>query len=509
MAAADAHAGWEWLKRDVVSRQAQVRPSKLAIQTQSDGKRYTFADLNDRIGRCQAFLERRLSGRGARVALLARNSIHHVTLFYACARAGMIFQPLNWRLSGTEIATLLADAEAELLIAEEEFAEADSKVVRIGAQGDFADACAAIPPATRYEVDPLAPCMLLYTSGTTGRPKGVIVTPKSAFFAAVNFIHVGDLSAQHAHVCDVPLFHVIGLLGVVHPSMSVGATVHLNDRFIPEHTLALLNNRQLSISHYFCVPQMAQALVELPQWPAADLTGLRVFTGGAPISPSLSACLVNRGILHANGYGMTEAATIMHVPLDLETARRKIGSAGIPAPTMEVRLVGKDGRDVADGAAGEIWLRSPALTPGYWRQPEATAAVFKDGWLRTGDAGVRDADGFYTIVDRWKDMYITGGENVYPAEVENVLTSHGAIAEAAVIGVPDVRWGETGCAFLVLRNGQACTSTDLLTWCDQHLARYKRPTHVRFVETLPRTASGKLKKDQLRARFIAETAEAR
>jgi fatty-acyl-CoA synthase len=192
----------------------------------------------------------------------------------------------------------------------------------------------------------------------------------------------------------------------------------------------------------------------------------------------------------------------MGVPLDPEVARRKIGSVGIPGPAMEVRLVSADGHDVAPGEAGELWLRGPSITPGYWNQPEITAKSFAEGrWFRTGDAARVDEDGFYFIVDRWKDMYITGGENVYPAEVEATLAEMPQIADSAVVGVPDARWGETGCAFVVLRPGAACDAKDIMAWCEERLARYKRPAHVRFVETLPRTASGKVQKDVLRKAF--------
>lgn len=506
---------WAWLNTDVIARQAMLRPNSLAVQTLDADKRLTFAELHRETARVQGFLTARLPGRGARVALLARNSIHHVTLFYACARAGAVFQPLNWRLSGAELGGLLADAEPDIVIFESEFEDAarealrqarPSTVLRIDPQRDELElAIRSTQPASATQIDPLAPFMLLYTSGTTGRPKGVIVTPKSAFFAAMNFTYVGELTAGHAQLCDVPLFHVVGLLAIVHPSLLAGAAIHLSDRFAPERTLARLADPVLRISHYFCVPQMAQALTEAGSWGATDLAGLRLFTGGAPMPAHLTERLLARGIVPSNGYGMSEGATIMHVPLDAGIARQKLGSVGVPSPAMEVRLVGKDGHDAPDGEVGEIWLRGPAITPGYWCQPEASAATFVDGWLRTGDAAVRDADGFYAIVDRWKDMYITGGENVYPAEVEQVLGTHVAVADAAVVGVPDTRWGETGCAFVVLREGAACDAGELLAWCEQRLARYKRPSHLRFVDSLPRTASGKLQKEVLRKRFAAGT----
>jgi fatty-acyl-CoA synthase len=503
-----------WLSRDPVARQASVRPDTLAVQELSTGRRLTYAQLEDEVRRCASLLRARLPHPGARVAILARNAIHHAALFYGCARAGAIFQPLNWRLSGAELAVLLQDGAPEVLIYEAEFAAAAETALAAAAVGQtyridgaddaFAAALAGASPEPPAPIDPAAPCMLLYTSGTTGRPKGVIVTPKSAFYSAMNFTFVGELSAGHAQLCDVPLFHVVGLLAILHATFLAGGTVHLCDRFAPGTTLERLADPSLRISHYFCVPQMAQAIVDHPAFPGTDLKGVRIFTGGAPMPRELTLALADAGLRPSNGYGMSENGTILGVPPDTEIARAKAGSAGVAAPAVEVRLVGPDGRDVAEGEVGEIWLRGPSVTQGYWNNPEATTAAFVDGWFRTGDAARRDEDGFYFIVDRWKDMYISGGENVYPAEVEAALLAMAAVADAAVVGLPDPRWGEAGCAFLVLKPGAACDAAAVAAWCGERLARYKLPAHVRFVDALPRTASGKVQKDILRRAFAAE-----
>ena len=231
---------------------------------------------------------------------------------------------------------------------------------------------------------------------------------------------------------------------------------------------------QLGISHYFCVPQMAQALAKQSDFAASDLTGLRLFTGGAQMPQALSLTLLDKGVVASNGYGMSENGTVIGVPLDPAIARRKLGSVGVPSPIMEVRLVG--------------------------------AAAFSDGWFRTGDAARRDADGFYFIVDRWKDMYITGGENVYPAEVEAVLLDLKGVADAAVVGFADPRWGESGCAFLCLDGAADIDAQAVLAWCGERLAGYKKPRLVRFIDALPRTASGKVRKDVLRQGIEVETA---
>lgn len=506
-------AEYGWLATDVVARQCSIRPGRLAVRELATGQDLTYLQLEDRLRRTDALLRATVS-RGARVALLARNSLHHVELFYGCARAGAVFVPLNWRLSGPELAVLCDDARPELVIYEAEFAaEAEGALaglpgaralcIRPGADL-FAESIAATAPRPPSPIRPLSPSMLLYTSGTTGRPKGVVVTPKSAFFAAMNFTYVGELGPDSAQLCDAPLFHVVGLLAIMHASLLAGAVLHLSDRFVPGETLERLTDPALGVTHFFCVPQMAKALLEEPGSAAFDLRGLRLFTGGAPMPAELTLALIERGVRPGNGYGMSENGTVLGVPLDPKVARRKAGSAGVAAPAVEIRLVGPDGADVADGEVGEIWLRGPSVATAYWNQPEATAKAFSDGWFRTGDAARRDADGFYFIVDRWKDMYITGGENVYPAEVELVIAAMDGVADAAVVGVPDPRWGESGVAYVVLRPGAEPDPARVVAWCDARLARYKRPSQVRFVEALPRTASGKIQKDVLRREFAAQ-----
>lgn len=502
-----------WLARDPVARQACVRPDRLAVHDLGNGRRLTYAQLEQEVRRAEGLL-RGLASPGGRVAILARNGLHHVVLFYACARAGLVFVPLNWRLSGPELAVLFADAAPEVVIYDAEFETAAQAGLaacparRVFRQGgghsdELAVAILGSDPVTPGAAAPHAPCALLFTSGTTGRPKGAVVTPRTAFYAGLNFGHVGELSPAHAQLCDVPVFHVVGLLVVLHATLLAGATLYLSPKFAADTTLARLTDPDLAVTHYFCVPQMAQALIEVPGG-AADLAGLRVFTGGAPMPAELTLALLERGAIPSNGYGMTENGTILGVPLDREVARAKAGSAGVAAPAVEIRIVGADGADVAEGEVGEMWLRGPSITPGYWNQPEATAKAFVDGWFRTGDAARRDADGFYFIIDRYKDMYITGGENVYPAEVEGVIGAMDAVAEAAVVGVADARWGECGWAFVVRRPGGAVLAQDVLAACDARLARYKRPAQVRFVDALPRTASGKIQKDLLRRMAAAE-----
>jgi fatty-acyl-CoA synthase len=494
---------WGWLGHDPLVRHAKVRPDALACAVLAEGRRLSYRELDAEVERCAEALALSAPERGGRVALLARNSLEHAVLFFATARAGLVFVPLNWRLPAAELRGLLEDAEPYLLIADAEFEPCAREAVEglAVAVRPIADPFPTPRRTMRAWVGlgPEEPWVLLYTSGTTGRPKGAVITRRSAAFSALNFIGVGEVAPGCATLADAPMFHTVGLFAITHAGLTAGASVLISDRFVPEVTLQRLSDPRLGVTHYFCVPQMARALVDSPAYGSADLTRLKgFFTGGAPLPPTLAHRLIDDGVPVSNGYGSTEGATVMHVPLDPGVRKAKVGACGLPAPAIEVRLVGVDGQDVGEGEVGEVWLRGPAVTPGYWRQPEATAAAFQDGWFKTGDAGRRDADGFYSLVDRWKDMYISGGENVYPAEVEAALLELPGVGEAAVVGAPDERWGEVGVAFLV-RSEPALDEAAVLAFCKGRLAGYKRPAEVRFVDALPRNAAGKVRKQLLRA----------
>jgi fatty-acyl-CoA synthase len=283
----------------------------------------------------------------------------------------------------------------------------------------------------------------------------------------------------------------------------MGGTLVISDRFDPARTLAAFGDAGIGVTHYFCVPQMAATLRRHPDFDAGRLNRLRaIFVGGAPVPAPLITDWLADGIPIANGFGMTEAGTVMHVPLDPEAVRQNPGSIGLPAPFLEVRLVDAAGRDVADGVAGELWLRGPSVSSGYKTSPLGeTPSV--DGWYRTGDLLVREANGFHRLVDRLKDIYISGGENVFPGEVEAVLLACPGVAEAAVFGVPDEKWGEVGIAHVVAGKGASLDPAAIAAFCAARLARYKRPREIRVVTTLPRTASGKVLKHVLRREHAA------
>ncbi|MGZ6008486.1 MAG: AMP-binding protein [Rhizomicrobium sp.] len=495
---------------DFVASHAATNGERTACVDLATREHVTYRELDLRVAKCIGYLQAKLGpSKGVRVAMLARNSVGLLVLHLACTRAGFIFQPLNWRLSGAELRAQISDAGPELFAYQAEFEDAalsasrDTSVrhtARI-ADGDdqLAAAIDAATPVHLVDGDPDAPVTLLYTSGTTGKPKGVIVTRRNAWTTAFNFSALNAVEAGDTLLCDMPMFHVAGLFGVARAALFSGATVLISDRFVPATALKRLSDPVLAVTHYFAVPAMAAAMLNDPTYLHADMTRLKALViGGAPLPISIVERLLGDGVMVIEGYGLSEAGTVFGMPLDRDVIRRKCGSSGLPAKLLEVRLVDKNGHDAPTGEVGEIWLKGPSVTPGYWNQPEATANAFDSGWFKTGDAASRDRDGFYRIVDRWKDMYISGGENVYPAEVESVLAGHPSVAEAAVVGVADAQWGEIGCAFVVPRQGHALTARDVVEHCRSKLARYKLPKHVRFVEALPRTASGKVKKDALR-----------
>ena len=494
------------LNADPCLYQARVRPDKLACVDASTGVRWSYRDLDARTAQIAGYLESQLGdARGERVAFLGRNCLEEIALFLACQRAGAIFVPLNWRLTGTEIGHLIEDSGPRLFIYSAEFADAALQAAKAHAgirtltQADFGEGVdAATPLASLADMPGDAPVNLLYTSGTTGRSKGAIITRRGAAFAALNFGFVGELSPKSVLMCDAPLFHTVALYGATRSALTFGATVVITDRLVPGRTLTCLSDKDLAVTHYFGVPQIADMLLNDPGFKDSDLSHLKaIFVGGAPLPDYLLHAYLERDIVLVNGFGMTESGTTMHMPIDKDEIRAHPGCVGLPAPFMEAKIVDAEGNDLPDGESGELWLRGPAVTPGYWNNPEATAASFAGDWFRTGDVARRETSGYFRLIDRLKDMYITGGENVYPAEVEGVIGAHPGIADVAVIGVPDTRWGEKGVAYIARNQGASVSEEDVRAVCEQ-LARYKRPAEIVFTDQIPRTASGKIQKPALR-----------
>jgi fatty-acyl-CoA synthase len=478
-----AHTLGRWI-RD----RARTTPDRVAIDHL--GRDVTYAELDAASDRLAAsFLDRGLV-RGDRIATLTGNSPEHVAVFFACAKAGLILAPLSWRLSSSELAYQLEDAEPALFLVEPEHAAlAEATGHPSKPLGIPDELVAQSHKVAAGDDDPL---LLVYTSGTTGRPKGALLSQANCFWTNLSFDLATGVSGDDVVLQVLPQFHCGGWNVQALLAWWKGATVVLERSFEPARCLALIEEKR--VTTMMGVPANYLFLAQDPAFASTDLTSLRrAVVGGAPMPEPLLETWHERGVDVVQGYGLTEAAPNV-LCLPPEDAVRKLGSAGKPYPHVDVRL----------SEEGELQVRGPNVFAGYWRNPEASADAFADGWLRTGDIAERDEEGFYRIKGRLKDMYISGGENVYPAEVESVLHEHPSVVDAAVVGIPDERWGEIGVAFVV-RGGEV-PEEELIEFVRSRLARFKAPKAVRFVDALPRSAMGKVAKDDLRATMIEEVA---
>ena len=492
---------------DCIAHQAMRRPDAVAAVDLATGRRHTYRAWDRRIGSVATALQDRFGiGSGDRVAVLAMNSTDMFDIQFACWRIGAIFVPLNWRLADPELAAIMADCEPALLVFGDDFASRvagfDGSWRTLGFGPAFeriAEEGAGVVTLPEVSMDDTA--TILYTSGTTGRPKGVIITHAMNTWNSVHCVIAAGLSRATVFLTVLPLFHAGGLNVHANPTFFVGGTVLIPRAFDPGETLRLFGDPSAGINCFLGVPAHYQFMCQHPAFADTDLSGLKYASvGAAPMPEAILRAWAERGVEVTQVYGMTETSPLV-LALDPEDALRKMGSAGKPVLHVRTRVVDTEGNDAGPNTAGELWLKGPILTPGYWRQPETTAAAFSDGWLRTGDAVVVDDEGYYTIVDRWKDMYISGGENVYPAEVEDVLYQMDGVAEAAVIGVDDAQWGQVGRAVVVLKADQAITAAEVIAFCGPKLARFKLPRSVIFTDALPRNATGKVHKPTLRQRF--------
>lgn len=489
---------------DITAKRAALSPHVIAFEDALTGRTLTYAELDDRCSRAAEVLATLGVVRGDRIAILCRNRIEFFEIMFACAKLGAILVPLNWRAPVAELVGVLADCAPVLLIYAAEDAEtalslgaADLRRLALddGAPNYVRLLETAQPQPTVRNWRGDAIWFLSYTSGTTGAPKGVMQTYQ---MSAVNAFHVTQAFGLHAGDTTLnylPLFHTAGIQLVTLPTLIAGGTVIVMPAFDEARALELMPRLDI----FFGVPAVYQQLALHPAFESTDLSHVRSWgCGGAPLPDVLVERFAAKGVRVCNGYGMTETGPTAFVAAP-EDALSKVGSVGKPQMLLDVRIVDADGHDVPVGETGEIWMRGPGLTPGYWEKAEETKKAFTpDGWLKSGDIGRCDADGCYYVAGRIKEMYISGGENVYPAEVENVLARHPAVLEAAIIGVADEKWGEVGHAFVMLRPGAGpLSANDVIQFCRVNLAGYKTPRHVTFVDEFPRTAAGKIRKHML------------
>lgn len=485
---------------DWIEQHADIRPDKVALVDVWRDRTITYGMLGDSVRRTAAWLVGAGVGAGDRVAFLAENTTDIFEVLFACERVGAILVPLNWRLAAPELAFIVEDCTPRVLIHEEQFAE----VVRgLGAPmtltlGDeYEEAKDRSNPLDAPSLDATHddPLAILYTSGTTGHPKGAIETIGMFFWNAVNIGAEVELTRSSTSLNVLPTFHTGGLNLYTTPLLHLGGTTVNLRSFEPELVLHWLSSGR--ITHFFAVPAVYQFLAEHPAWREADLGGVESWgCGGSAMPVALLERYADRGIVIRQGMGLTETSPTLFLT-DADHALEKAGSVGKTAMHTEIRIVDEHGRDVEQGAVGELWARGPNVTPGYWQRPEANESSFTDGWLHTGDAARMDEDGYVYIVDRWKDMYISGGENVYPAEVEQVYFHHPNVVDVSVIGVADERWGESGLVVVVPRDRASFDESEFLEFGRGKLAKFKLPKAVWVVDEIPRNAAGKVLKREL------------
>jgi fatty-acyl-CoA synthase len=482
---------------DLTAKRAELAPQAIAFEEVATGRTLTYAELDRRAGQAASLLASRGIARGDRVAILSRNRLAFFELLFGCAKLGAILVPLNWRMPAPELLQLVADAEPSLLFfgAEDAVVGAQLGIEGIGLDEEYESLLSDAEPGrwpAYWPADGI--WYLLYTSGTTGAPKGVIYTHRMALANYVNIRSAVDLRSTDSNANFLPLFHTAGINLHTLPTLIAGGRVLMLPGFDEDALVGLLEARRLDT--FFAVPAVYQSLLDHPRFAALPLDHVRHWgCGGAPLPDRLIERCRALGIRVCNGMGMTETGPTAFL-LDPADAWDRIGSVGKPQLLCSVRIVDEAGREVADDVEGDLLFAGPGVTPGYWRNAEETAAAFTDeGWLRSGDIARRDADGFFYISGRRKEMFISGGENVFPAEVENVLCAHPAIAETAVIAEPDPRWGEVGRAFILPIPGVAALDyVELEAFCRTRLAAYKVPRHFEIVSDFPRTAAGKIRK---------------
>lgn len=512
---------------DWIAFHADRTPEKLAITDQATGRGFSYADLEVRTARLATYLREEWGvRRGDRVAILAKNSTEYFEVQFACAKVGAMMLPLNWRLAEQELAFILTDAGAVGLIYDAEFAPRLANIhaptvkhhLCIDTHGTaptgvsvYEDALngsparVAMSPQTTHD----DPWIIMYTAGTTGRPKGVLITHGMMLWNAINITTPTGLNHHSLFYGVLPTFHVGGLNLYANPVFHLGGTNLIARQFDADLTLKTLSDPALGVTHMFGVPSIYLFLSQHAGFEAADLSRVQSWgCGGAPMPVAVLETYAERDIVIQLGFGMTETSPTVFL-IDKHRALSKPTSVGKPLQHTRVRVVRDDFSDVSAGEVGEVVVSGPNVTPGYWNRPDANAESFTTDehgqrWLHSGDAGTVDDEGCIYIVDRYKDMYISGGENVYPAEIEQVLYQIDGVAEAAVIGIPDEKWGESGMAILALKAGYTLDPAAVIAACQKNLAKFKVPKSVAFVEALPRNAAGKVLKRELRTMFIQE-----
>lgn len=500
---------------DWLDKRARLSPDRLALIDYSTGRETTFLEWNRRANQTANLLRKLGVCRGDRVAVYASNCTEYLDLFWAAPKLGAILQNLNWRLTVHELRDIVASGEPKVLIYSEDWRSqveelkpslttVDHVVALTNPspdERDFSERLAlSMESGDRPDLDLDQPWGIFYTGGTTGLPKGAVLTHGNVTWNSLNTIASWGITGQHKAVLQLPFFHIGGPNIFMAPLVHTGGTTVLCKGFDPDETFDLVEHE--GITHYVGVPTMFQVLQSHPRWEEADFSKLElVMSGGAPCPLPVMEKFWDRDVDFKMGYGLTEASG-NNFWLPPELVRKKIGSVGYPIFHIDMKVVDENVVECKTGTGGELLIRGPHVMAGYWNNPEATAETIRNGWLYTGDLARIDEDGCYSILGRSKEMFISGGENVYPAEIESALLAHPDVLEAAVVGVPDEKWGEVGRAFIVMSAESGLDG--LKSWLAERLARYKIPRSIVVVDALPLTAIGKIDKKLLASTEVSE-----
>lgn len=496
-----------------IERQASFSPAKAALHF--EGTTYSYAELAERIETTACMLKWQLGvGRGDRVAHLGYNSPEFLMLFFACARLGAMLVPLNWRLAVPEHLYILQNASVKALFIEQAFTDRIKPTEELlphcqiigldfeSSQGQSFESLVRQATGDSYNphISLDTPLLIVYTSGTTGRPKGAVLTQNAIQWNAINSSHLHDMSSQDHILTVLPLFHVGGLNNQTTPAFHCGATVTLHRRFQPDETLQAISHDKPTLT--CLVPATLQACLNSALWEETDFSALNiVLTGSTSVPPSLCEPFRQKGVHVLEVYGATETSPIA-IYQRVDSDFSKVGSTGLPALHCQVRVVDDTGRSLSAGESGEIVIKGPNTLFEYWGNEAATAEALRNGWYHTGDIGYRDEDGYYFIQDRKKHLIISGGENIYPAEVERVLYMHPDVEAVAVIGQPDDQWQEVPVAVIVPQKGASLSEKLLHEFMGQHLARFKIPRRFIITDSLPRNAMGKILHYRVKELFV-------
>ncbi len=496
---------------ELVSERARVTPDKIALVLVTSGQRITYRQLDQRVELAAATMRGLGLTPGDRVAILAHNCVEFIELFFGAFRAGIIAVPLSTRATAHELKQILNDCGAQVLFRGPEFENvanelAVSTTLAIDHRGPgnerSCEECGVngsglhiqhSPFNILHSSDETLAC-LLYTSGTTGKPKGVMISRRQLLWNGYNTVMNWGLREDDVSPIFTPLYHAGGLAAFLIPIFCVGGTIVLHSGFDEVEILQTIERERCTV--VLGVPTIFRKLMETPEFDTVSLDKVRWFiSGGAPLPAFIIEHYQRRGIPFKQGFGMTEVG-VNCFTMTVEESRSKQGSIGKPLMFTAVRLVDEQERDVSAGEVGEMWIRGPHVSSGYWNNEEATRESYlPGGWFRTGDLARCDEDGFYSVAGRRKEMFISGGVNVYPAEIEGELLQHPDVSDAAVLSVPDETWGEVAVAFVV----SAVSAEQLSAFLGSRLSKYKLPRQYRFVDVLPRTPYGKVLKEQLRA----------